>query len=234
MTSASTITEPSTWRREAPSVRSVANSRVRWAIVIESEFAITKAPTKSAMPPNASRKVCRIEMKLFVSSESLCACVSPLLTCVPSGRIGSIWATSCSGETPGLAATRIWSSFPTLPNSRCAVRQVEPREGGAADGVDGPELDETGDAERLDGAFRLHTDRLAGGKVLLGRRGGVDDDLAVLGPGAADERERVELGLRRVDAEAEVGGAAEHDRLAVLADQLRLASDAPDRGRDVG
>ena len=46
----------STCRREAPSVRSVANSRVRCAIVIESEFAITKLPTKSAMPPNASRK----------------------------------------------------------------------------------------------------------------------------------------------------------------------------------
>ena len=40
----------------APSVRSVANSRVRCAIVIESEFAITKLPTKSAIPPNASRK----------------------------------------------------------------------------------------------------------------------------------------------------------------------------------
>ena len=51
--------DQSTCRREAPSVRSVANSRVRWAIVIESEFAITNAPTKSAMPPNASRKSCR-------------------------------------------------------------------------------------------------------------------------------------------------------------------------------
>ena len=35
-------------------MRSVANSRIRWAIVIESVFAITKAPTKSAMPANAS------------------------------------------------------------------------------------------------------------------------------------------------------------------------------------
>ena len=46
----------STCRRDAPSVRIVANSRVRCAIVIESEFAITKLPTKSAMPANASRK----------------------------------------------------------------------------------------------------------------------------------------------------------------------------------
>ena len=50
MISASTITEVRIWRREAPIVRKVANSRVRWAIVIPSVFAITKAPTKSAMP----------------------------------------------------------------------------------------------------------------------------------------------------------------------------------------
>ena len=52
----SSTTEPSTWRREAPSVRSSANSRVRCAIVIDSEFAITKDPTKSAIPANESRK----------------------------------------------------------------------------------------------------------------------------------------------------------------------------------
>ena len=56
MTSASISTALMIWRREAPIVRRVANSRVRCAMVIESEFAITNAPTKSAMPPNASRK----------------------------------------------------------------------------------------------------------------------------------------------------------------------------------
>ena len=54
ITSVSTITERSTCRREAPSVRSVANSRVRCATVIESVLKITNAPTNSAMPPNAS------------------------------------------------------------------------------------------------------------------------------------------------------------------------------------
>ena len=48
-----------TCRRVAPRVRSVPNSRARWAIVIESVLAITKIPTKSAMPPNASRNFCR-------------------------------------------------------------------------------------------------------------------------------------------------------------------------------
>ena len=56
ITSASTITEPSTWRRDAPTVRSVANSRVRCATVIDSVLKITNAPTNRAMPAKVSRK----------------------------------------------------------------------------------------------------------------------------------------------------------------------------------
>ena len=52
----SSTTERSTWRRDAPSVRSVASSFVRCATVIESVLKITNAPTKSAIPPKASRK----------------------------------------------------------------------------------------------------------------------------------------------------------------------------------
>ena len=56
ITSPSSTTVQRTWREVAPSVRNVPNSRVRWATVIESVLAITNAPTKSAMPPKASRK----------------------------------------------------------------------------------------------------------------------------------------------------------------------------------
>ena len=56
MTSDSRMTEPSTCRRDAPIVRSVANSRVRCATVIENVLKMTKAPTKSAMAAKASRK----------------------------------------------------------------------------------------------------------------------------------------------------------------------------------
>ena len=48
--------EAPTWRRDAPRVRSVVSSRVRWAIVIESELKMTNAPTNRAITPNASRK----------------------------------------------------------------------------------------------------------------------------------------------------------------------------------
>ena len=56
ITKASRSTERSTCRREAPSVRSVANSRVRCATVIERVLKITKEPTNSAIPAKASRK----------------------------------------------------------------------------------------------------------------------------------------------------------------------------------
>ncbi len=79
-TSASRTIEPSTCRREAPSMRRVASSRVRWAIVIERELAMTKEPTNSAMPPNASRNVCRKVMNSFVPSASSSATCWPVLT----------------------------------------------------------------------------------------------------------------------------------------------------------
>jgi hypothetical protein len=66
MTADSTATELRTWRRDAPSMRRVASSRMRCAIVIESVLKMTKAPTKSAMPPNASRN-----FRILASSSSL-------------------------------------------------------------------------------------------------------------------------------------------------------------------
>ena len=56
ITTPSITTERMTCLREAPSVRSVANSRVRWATVIDRVLKITKAPTNSAIAPKPSRK----------------------------------------------------------------------------------------------------------------------------------------------------------------------------------
>ena len=57
MTSASTSTEPSTWRRPAPTIRSSPSSRVRWATVIESVLKIVNAPTRIATPPKTSSAI---------------------------------------------------------------------------------------------------------------------------------------------------------------------------------
>ena len=51
---ASTSTEASTCRRQAPSVRSSPNSRMRWATVIEKVLKITNEPTISATAANTS------------------------------------------------------------------------------------------------------------------------------------------------------------------------------------
>ncbi len=126
MISDSASTERSTWRREAPSVRSVANSRVRCAIVIDSELAITNAPTNSAIPANASSSVFRKPSELSSELVSVCACWAPVRTWASRGRIGLIWSTSCCGLVPLLAATLIESSWPGLENSRCAVASVKP------------------------------------------------------------------------------------------------------------
>ena len=56
ITRPSSRTERSTCLREAPRVRSVANSRVRWATVIDSVLKITNAPTNRAIAPKPSRK----------------------------------------------------------------------------------------------------------------------------------------------------------------------------------
>ena len=56
ITSDSRITEARIWRRDAPIVRSVANSRVRCATVIEKVLKMTNAPTKSAIAAKVSRK----------------------------------------------------------------------------------------------------------------------------------------------------------------------------------
>ncbi len=54
------------------------------------------------------------------------------------------------------------------------------------------------------------------------------------GPGALDELQRVEAAVAVRDREAEVRRSAVHDRLAVVADELRLAVDAPFGLGDVG
>ena len=87
-TTDSSTTEPSTCRREAPSVRSVANSRIRCATVIASVLAITKLPTNSAMPPKPSRKYLMTFRPSWLSALSSAAWAVAVFTCVVSERSG--------------------------------------------------------------------------------------------------------------------------------------------------
>jgi hypothetical protein len=78
ITKPSRMTERSTCRREAPSVRRVANSRVRCATVIESVLKMTNAPTNSAIAPKPSKMYVRKSSPSVVLFESAAACASPV------------------------------------------------------------------------------------------------------------------------------------------------------------
>ena len=121
ITKPSITTDPRTWRREPPSVRSVANSRVRCATVIDSVLKMTNAPTKSAMPPNPRRMYVMMAMPSFVLSASAAACSEPVCTSAVDGTSGVSAVTSSSGVTPSVAATEIESKFPSFWKRACAV-----------------------------------------------------------------------------------------------------------------
>ena len=57
MTSDSPSTAAITWRRLAPTARSSASSRSRWATMIENVLKMTNDPTNSAMNAKTSRKM---------------------------------------------------------------------------------------------------------------------------------------------------------------------------------
>jgi len=94
--------------------------------VIESEFAITKLPTNSAMPPNASRKPRRNVMKEFVCFASSRACVVPERACAVDGKIDRTSRSTCCSGTLGFAAMAISSSRPGFAKSRWAVCRSKP------------------------------------------------------------------------------------------------------------
>ena len=93
----------------------VANSRVRWATVIERVLKITNAPTKSEIPANASRKYWMKFVNSLTSSLSSLASAVADRTCALSGSVGPIDVMSCCGVVPSSPATEISSTCP----SRC-------------------------------------------------------------------------------------------------------------------
>ena len=64
MASVSTITERITWRREAPSVRSVASSRVRWAMVMERVLKMTKRAHEQGDAPEGQQGLAEVADEL--------------------------------------------------------------------------------------------------------------------------------------------------------------------------
>ncbi len=89
--------------------------------MIESVFAITNEPTKSATPPKTSRMYLKMFRKVFVSEESTFTCSDVVRTSTVGGNTERSSRTSLSAGVRGLAATSIRSYRPSLWNSFCAV-----------------------------------------------------------------------------------------------------------------
>ena len=62
-------------------MRSIASSRERCAIVIDSVFMIVNAPTKIATPPKATKMICRIDTNVFSPSSMKRSCLTAVCTC---------------------------------------------------------------------------------------------------------------------------------------------------------
>jgi hypothetical protein len=121
---ASTSTVLRICRREAPSVRSIPNSRTRWATVIEKVLKIRNEPTRTAMKPKTRRKVWKKPRASWIVSEERSAFSFAVSTRTPGGISAAIRRFSAIAETPGPAATEIWSKRPTLWVSAWATGSV--------------------------------------------------------------------------------------------------------------
>ena len=91
-------------------MRSIANSRERWATVIESVLKIVNAPTRIATPPKTSSTVLMIPMNFFRPSSVKRSCAARRLDLgVAPDRGGDRAAHVGARCVPARPATRIES-----------------------------------------------------------------------------------------------------------------------------
>ena len=125
ITIASPTTEVSTWRRDAPSARSSADSRLRWAMRIENVLWMLNEATTRAMTAKASRMVLNMprnspSMSAIISSVSS----APVSASALAGSAAAMSSRSSSWLTPSSAATRIDDTSPGRPTSSAAATSV--------------------------------------------------------------------------------------------------------------
>ena len=122
---ASPSTVVSICRRMAPMVRSIANSRMRWATVIEKVLKMTNAPTSTAAPANASNAGVKNEL-IAPEIWSVCSFAAsvPVCTFTQPGSCAAIRCLSSFGETPESPSTEIVDVLPTRSYQRWASANV--------------------------------------------------------------------------------------------------------------
>ncbi len=125
MTSASPTTFRSTWPRVAPRVRTMPNSRTRWATVMEKVLKMMKAPTNSATPAKVSSAGVR-KLEISPATSSLCswAFSSAVSTFAVSGSAAATRSRSWVAETPSWADAKTIEVSPSRSNQRWASSKV--------------------------------------------------------------------------------------------------------------
>ena len=86
MTTDSPTAERTTWPRLAPSARSIAICRERWATVIEKVLLMMKAPTNIATNANTSMKMPNAPKDSSKAFSASATSSSPVMTSTPSGK----------------------------------------------------------------------------------------------------------------------------------------------------
>ncbi len=123
--SASRITVASTCRDEAPSVRNIPNSLVRWATVIEKVLKIRKAPTNTEIPAKTRSTVVRNPNPSLMSADCCAASSAPVVASTSAGSSAAMRSASSAGSVPSAACTLIESSSPSLAVIACASVSVK-------------------------------------------------------------------------------------------------------------
>ena len=177
--SASTATPASTWPRVAPTARSSANSRRRWATVMENVLKMMKAPTSRAAPEKASSAGLRnAPMLSLICFDESAVAWAPVLTSRLRGRTARSDRTSLLGcharrcrhdDARDLA-------LEAVPRLHVGERRDDHR--GAAHRGDVAEVDDPHEARPVDPGPARHADARADREVVVRRELAVDDDLA--------------------------------------------------------
>jgi hypothetical protein len=105
MTSASATTDSRTCRREAPTARSSASSRVRWATRIEKVFQMIRAPTSSEIAAKPRRPVVKKPSASATAALDSAMTSSDVTASMSSGSAAATRSRRSSGETPSSPRT---------------------------------------------------------------------------------------------------------------------------------
>ena len=126
MSPASSSTPPRTCLLVAPTARSSATSRRRWATSTLKVFQMTNDPTSSATPANTSSTVVKMPKASWTESTAASAACSPVTASTPSGSSSAIRLRSSLASTPSSARTSTSSTSPSLPSTCWAVGRSNP------------------------------------------------------------------------------------------------------------